>query len=161
MSAPLFKLLFIFLVATVDGSRHFSYLDYLQRECDKGNQTKCERLEQEKQNAKKGEELIKFAQAFGKQVNGADYMMEHEKPNLQAIYPIIIKDFFSDGKDKQGKPKTEMQHQAVNYCAEHFHNIWINQKLWWPTDIDDKPDWTQVYYFVIDHYYGLCLRQTY
>ena len=43
-------------------------------------------------------------------------------------------------------------------CANHYHNYWVNKKLWWPTDDAHNPDWASIYVFIVDHYYGYCLK---
>ena len=50
-----------------------------------------------------------------------------------------------------------INNEIITLCAEHYHDYWRNRKMWWPTDEAGKPDWSTIYYYIVDHYYGYCL----
>ena len=151
-----YLVLTLFLVAA-EQPPSLSVGDILEKECQQGNQKSCERFEILEDDLVKQGRLEKYAEAFSEKVNNNELMLDEKKPDLAAAYPLVMHDYFK-------QETTAGVHEILNEnrlprCAEHYHNHWINKKLWWPTTENRKPDWGSIYKFIVDHYYGFCLRQ--
>jgi hypothetical protein len=81
---------------------------------------------------------------------------EENKPKLQEAYLLVLDDYFKEESDK-GIKRT-VSNDTLELCAEHFHHHWRSRKMWWPTNDAGKPDWSTIYYYIVEHYYGYCLR---
>ena len=80
---------------------------------------------------------------------------EDNKPILKNAYTDVLDDYFKSST-RNGKGKI-INNEIITLCAEHYHDYWRNRKMWWPTDEAGKPDWSTIYYYIVDHYYGYCL----
>ncbi len=157
MSRYATTLLFVFLI--ISTMTRFamaeSILEYHQRQCAAGKESSCKRaeiMEEADKYAKRTEEL---GDRFAASINRADYETEN-KPELEKAYLAVIEDFFTAESDK-GITQA-VSDEILSLCAYHYHDYWLNQKLIWPTNEAGNPDWSTIYYFIIDHYYGYCLR---
>ena len=146
----------LFLIAA-EQPRAIAIGDLLEKECAAGNQSSCERLEEINESLVLQKRLKGYAAEFAKTVNEGDFMLDQKKPDLVAAYPVVMHDF-NQHETAAGVQET-LDENRLPYCAEHYHNHWVNKKLWWPTGEDNKPDWASIYEFIVDHYYGFCLRQ--
>lgn len=155
MSPTAFFICTFLLLATNSEPHSFTIIDFWQRKCEEGDLAACAKLESNKLNEHKLEKLNSLASSFQENILPEDFLLD-KKPNLEKAYPLVIMNYlqlFADQRDKNpGK-------FAIDYCAKHFQNYWLNKKYWWPTNIEDKPDWATIYVYIVDHYHGLCLKQ--
>jgi hypothetical protein len=155
MSPSAFFLSTVLLLATNSEPHSFTIIDFWQRKCEEGDKAACSKLETNKQNELKLENLNSLASKFQESIKSKDFLLD-KKPNLGKAYPLVIKNYLESFKTQQFKNLGEF---VIDYCAKHFHNYWLNKKYWWPTNSEDKPDWGTIYVYIVDHYHGLCLRQ--
>jgi hypothetical protein len=145
------------LVAAAGQTRDFTILDYYQRKCAEGDAAACKRFEESKTAVAKLEVLEQHAVDFGAQVKREE-LEENNKPRLDLAYPLVIHDYFS-APENRGAPEAAPDAATLSDCGDHYHNFWVNRKLWWPTDDQGRPNWTDIYFYIIDHYYGVCLKR--
>lgn len=129
---------------------------FLQNECNKGVQKDCLRLDELKLQLVKQKRLQARAVLYGERVNGHGPMLDEKTPNLAAAYPEVMQDHVIT--ETEAGAEVTLDKIRLNSCAQHYHNHWINKKLWWPTDDAHQPDWASIYVFIVDHYYGFCLK---
>ena len=98
-----------------------------------------------------------WALRYGENAN-RDALEKDGRPLLNLAYIEVMEDFI-EAEHEAGDTELNYDEAAVSYCADHFHNYWVNRKLWWPTDVNGDPSWTDIYYYIVDHYYGICLRR--
>jgi hypothetical protein len=150
-----FVLVFLFLLALPAASE--SVREYHQRQCEQGNTESCKRaadmLEGEEHAARIVELGDKFALAVDRSV-----MEEDNKPLLKDAYTKMLDDYFKAEAEHGIKPA--LTDDVINLCAEHYADYWRNRKMWWPTNDLGQPDWPTIYYYIVEHYYGYCLRQS-
>ena len=130
--------------------------DFLEKDCDKGVQQACEKLADLKKQLVKQERLQTRAVLFDERINGKGPMLDEKTPNLEAVYPDVMHDHIQN--ELEAGEVLTLDEIRLPSCAQHYHNHWVNKKLWWPTDDDRKPDWASIYVFIVDHYYGFCLK---
>ncbi len=104
------------------------------------------------EEAKRIEQL---GDAFATRINRNEYETDN-KPELGTAYVQVMQDFFQ-AEAAKGLQQT-INDDMLLMCADHYHNYWVNQKLIWPTDEQQRPDWSAIYYYIVDHYFGYCLR---
>ena len=137
----------------------FSMLDLWERKCKEGNADACKRLAHAQAGAEKLARLDSLAQRYGNNSN-RDELEQDGRPLLNKAYKQVMENFIN-AEHKTGNEELNYDEDAVSYCADHFHNYWVNRKLWWPTDENGDPSWVDIYYYIIDHYYGICLRRSF
>ena len=147
----------LILFVALDEPRQFSALDLWERECSEGDQAACERFENAQAGAVKLERLDGLAQRYGARAD-REQLEQDGRPLLDLAYKQVMQDFI-DAEHAAGEKELDYDEETVNYCADHFHNYWVNRKLWWPTDENGDPSWTDIYYYIVDHYYGICMRR--
>jgi hypothetical protein len=130
--------------------------DFLVKECDKGVQKDCEKLVDLRVQQVKQKRLQERAVLYGQRINGNEPMLDEKTPNLEGAYPGVMQDHL-ESEIAAGEDLT-LDEVRLPGCANHYHNHWVNKKLWWPTDDEYKPDWASIYVFIVDHYYGFCLK---
>ena len=146
----------LFLVAA--GQPHsVAIKDVLEKECAAGKQASCERVADINESLEIQKRLESYALEFASTVKQDDYMLDHKRPDLEAAYPVVMHDF--NKHELEAGVNESLDENSLPYCGEHYHNYWVNKKLWWPTGDDGQPDWESIYEFIVDHYYGFCLRQ--
>ena len=146
----------LFLVAA--GQPHsVAIKDVLEKECAAGKQSSCERVKEINESLKIQKRLELYSQEFASIVKPGDFMLDKKRPDLAAAYPVVMHDF--NKRELAAGVNEMLDENSLPYCAEHYHNYWVNKKLWWPTGEDRQPDWGSIYEFIVDHYYGFCLRQ--
>ena len=144
------------LLLTAAGAPHnFTIVDFWKKKCDEGDERACEKIEGSKQAEAKLARLNQLADVFRDQIKEEDFLLD-DKPNLGKAYPQVIEGYLRSLDDPQ---LGQGDRYAIEYCARHFHNYWLNKKFWWPTDAEDKPDWGTIYVYIVDHYHGVCLNQ--
>ena len=132
-----------------------SLREYHQRKCSEGNTDNCERATAMLEGERHANRIVELGDQFAARVDR--YAFEEEnKPLLSNAYIHALKDYFK--AEAANGIKRAVADDMVKLCAEHFHYYWINRKLWWPTSDEGKPDWSTIYYYIVDHYYGYCLR---
>jgi hypothetical protein len=132
-----------------------SVREYHQRKCVEGVAKSCNRAEALLEGEQHADRIVELGDKFAKQVNRAEFE-EDNKPILKESYLPILSDYFKEEAENGIKPIVSKE--TLEMCADHFHDHWLNRKLWWPTDEDVKPDWSTIYYYTVEHYYGFCLR---
>jgi len=153
MNAVLISLL---LAVAAAQPHNVSLEDFLEKECDKGTQKDCEKLADLKKQLVKQKRLHERAVLYGQRINGNGPMLDEKTPNLEGAYPGVMQDHFES--EIAAGETLSLDEVRLPGCAIHYHNHWVNKKLWWPTDDDRKPDWASIYVFIVDHYYGYCLK---
>ncbi len=146
------------LPAVLAEPRHFSMLDFWQQKCDAGDTRACVRLQGSRADVDKLARLDQRAEEYGRRIDQDAMLGSDGKPKLAAAYRQVIREFIV-AEHALGNDELSYDEMTVAYCADHYHHYWTNQKLWWPTDENGKPDWIGIYFYVIDHYYGVCLRR--
>ncbi len=147
----------LLLFIVLNEPHQFSMLDLWEKKCADGDVEACRRFENAQAGVKKLERLDELALRYGDSVN-RDELEQDGKPLLNVAYKQVMEDFI-EAEHNLGNKELNYDDAAVSYCADHFHNYWVNKKLWWPTDDNGDPSWTDIYYYIVDHYYGICLRR--
>ena len=147
----------LILFVVLNEPHQFSALDLWESECNAGDAGACERLEKAQAGAGKLARLDTLAQRYGARADRGE-LEEDGLPRLNVAYNQVMRDFI-DAEHAAGNKELNYDEETVNYCADHFHNYWRNRKLWWPTDENGAPSWTDIYYYIVDHYHGICLRR--
>ena len=131
-----------------------SLREYHQRKCGDGKQESCQKAEAMLQGEYLAERIVELGDYFATTVNRLQ-REEDNKPILKNAYIDVLDDYFKSST-RNGKGKI-INNEIITLCAEHYHDYWRNRKMWWPTDEAGKPDWSTIYYYIVDHYYGYCL----
>ena len=153
MTAVLINLLF----AVAAAQPHIVSLEgFLEKECQKGVVKDCEQLAELRLQLVKQKRLQERAVLYGQRINGNGLMLDEKTPDLEGAYPGVMQDHLQS-EIAAGEDLT-LDEVRLPRCASHYHNHWVNKKLWWPTDEDYNPDWASIYVFIVDHYYGFCLK---
>jgi len=153
MNAVLISLLLV--IAAIQPNA-VSMEEFLEKECQKGVEKDCETLADLKVQLVKQKRLQERAVLYGQRINGNGPMLDEKTPDLEAAYPGVMQDHLQS-EVAAGEDFT-LDEVRLPRCASHYHNHWVNKKLWWPTDDDYKPDWASIYVFIVDHYYGFCMK---
>ena len=127
--------------------------EYLQRKCNEGEEKSCQRAEAMLQGEKLGDRIDELGDRFAATVDRLN-REDNNKPILKNAYLDVLDHYFKSSI-KQGEQTPN--NETFTLCAEHFHDYWRNRKMWWPTNEEGKPDWSAIYYYIVDHYYGYCL----
>ena len=130
--------------------------EFLEKECQNGVEKDCEKLTDLRVQLVKQKRLHERAVLYGQLINGNGPMLDEKTPNLEGAYPGVMKDHL-ESEIAAGETLI-LDEVRLPSCAYHYHNHWVNKKLWWPTDDEYKPDWALIYVFIVDHYYGFCLK---
>ena len=154
LALPLLTFLFL---PVADQPHSVTVEDFLQRECAAGKQESCERAEQLAVDLEKQKRLEDRTLEFWKDVNTTELMLDKKKPDLEGAYPLVIRDYLK--MEAEAGDTQTLQEDLLPSCARHYHNHWVNKKMWWPANDDGTPDWPSIYTFIVDHYYGFCLKQ--
>ena len=150
------KIFATLLLVTALEPQSVTMQEFFQRECDKGNQQACEKAEGLAAAMSVQQRINERSEKFWDSVDTSTLMLD-KKPNLQAAYPLVLHDYF-DALKLDGVNET-LDEERLPQCARHYHNHWINKKLWYPSNDDGTPDWPAIYIYIVDHYYGYCLKQ--
>ncbi len=134
-----------------------TFEDLLRFKCDQGNAEACERLGKMQGEKAEAERIQQRVLAFGKVLEEKNLMLDERRPDLRAAYPLVMGDYVAAIRESGGN-ETLVSTPRLQQCASHYHEYWINKKLWWPND-EGKPDWEDIYVFIVDHYYGFCVKQ--
>lgn len=153
MNATLISLLFVIAAAQPHA---VSLEEFLEKECNRGVEKDCEELANLKLQLVKQERLQTRAVLYGQRINGNGPMLDEKTPNLEGAYSVVMQDHLES--ETAAGETLSLDKVRLPSCANHYHNHWINKKLWWPTDDEHKPDWASIYVFIVDHYYGFCLK---
>lgn len=149
--------LLLSIAIAAQAPKQFTMEDMLQYQCEKKAKTSaCEQLQQIQSQKQEAEYLQQKVDGFAEKLAAMNLMLDEKRPDLKATYPLVMHDYFM-GLDELGKQEVAISGSQMESCASHYHNHWINKKLWWPND-DGKPDWADIYVFIVDHYYGFCVK---
>lgn len=151
-----FLLSSLFLLAA-DQPHQYTLEDLLKFKCGKGNQEACQRLENIAHDREDAERLQQRVLVYGKELEQMNLMLDEKRPDLRAAYPLVMRDYFS-ALHESGSTEELVAQPKLQQCANHYHEYWLNKKLWWPNE-DGKPDWEDIYVFIVDHYFGFCIKQ--
>ncbi len=146
----------LLLAVTAAQPHAVSLEEFLKKECQNGVEKDCEKLTDLKLQLVKQKRLQERAVLYGQRINGNRPMLDEKTPNLEEAYPGVMQDHL-ESEIAAGETLT-LDEVRIPGCANHYHNHWVNKKLWWPTDDEYKPDWALIYVFIVDHYYGFCLK---
>jgi len=146
----------LFLVAAGQ-PQNVTVEDFLRKECNEGKQESCVRAERLSSDLIVQKRLENRSVEFWQDVNTQELMLDKKKPDLAAAYPLVMHDYFKM-EAAAGDVQT-LKEDRLPQCARHYHNHWVNKKMWWPANDDGSPDWPSIYTFIVDHYYGFCLKQ--
>ena len=155
MSTIFSTLLLSLVLAAAEAPKNFTIMDYWKNKCDEGEEKACIKLEQSKEADTKLAKLNALADAFSQNIDPQEYLLD-KKPNLGKAYPVVLETYLASFPQVSNSGQDKY---AIDYCSKHFHNYWLNKKFWWPTDAEDKPDWSTIYVYIVDHYHGICLNQ--
>ncbi len=153
---PWISIKVLLLLITVMEPRSVTKEDFFRRECEAGSPRACEKVENIESSKVIQQRLTARSETFWTGIDTASLMLDEKRPNLGAAYPLVMRDFIAM-EQAAGTP-VELDESRLPYCASHYHNYWINRKLWYPSNDDGSPDWPSIYEFIVDHYYGFCLK---
>lgn len=105
--------------------------------------------------AERLEKLDQAAQAFARRPQ-LNELVKDNRPLLDRVYPLVVEDYYENTGAYEPLPEPEPE--RVKSCAEHYADVWLGQRLWWPTQEDGSPAWQAIYAHILDHYFGFCLR---
>lgn len=134
-----------------------SLREFHERKCKEGNTESCGRAAAMLEGERHAERIVELGDLFAEQVDRAS-MEEDNKPLLKDAYRDVLDDYFK--AEAQHGIKQAVANEVIDLCAEHYNNYWRNRKMWWPTNDAGEPDWSTIYYYIVEHYYGYCLRNT-
>jgi hypothetical protein len=146
---------FIFLFFISSLALAESLREFHERQCKQGKQDSCERAVDMLEGEQHAERIVELGDAFASKVDRS-VMEADKKPILKDAYIVVLNDYFAAEAENGIKPAVAVD--VINLCAEHYHDYWVNRKMWWPTNDTGKPDWSTIYYYIVEHYYGYCLR---
>ena len=150
-------LLFEFLAMVAAAEPHSVTMEeFFRHECDKGDQVACEKLDNLSKDLVIQKRLKDRSENFWRDID-TTLLMQDKKPDLQDAYPLVMQDFIHT--ENEAGVKETLATEKLSQCARHYHNYWINKKLWWPTNDDGTPNWPSIYIYIVDHYYGYCLKK--
>jgi hypothetical protein len=132
-----------------------SLREYHQRQCHNGDKDSCKRAEAMLYGEQHADRIVELGDKFAGTLNRT-IREEDNKPLLNSAYLDVLDDYFMAEAEK-GINRT-ISKDTVKFCAEHFHDHWRNQKMIWPTNDAGQPDWSSIYFYIVEHYYGYCLR---
>lgn len=133
-----------------------SITEFHKRQCDAGKQKSCEKYAA----LSEGEQHAAWIDSLGDKFSPmlkANAMDEDDKPDLKKAYAMVLGDYFKAELIEHNKQR-EINDALLEYCSSHYHNYWRNKKMIWPVDENEEPDWPSIYFFIVEHYYGYCLR---
>ena len=148
---------FTFLLCISSGIFAETIREFHQRMCNQGKPDSCERAQAMRQGEEHAIWIEELGLRFSATVNRAE-LEEDNKPKLNRAYPIVLHHYFSAEMQKNNRQHS-LEESRMKYCADHYHNYWRNRKMIWPVKEDHSPDWATIYFFMVEHYYGYCLRQ--
>ena len=148
-----FPVLFLSATVTAESLREFH-----QRKCEEGDQQSCQRAADMLEGERHARRIVELGDQYASQVNKAEFE-EDKKPLLSNAYPVVLKHYFT--AEAEHGIKQAVADEMLMLCAQHYHNHWRNRKMWWPTDEEGRPDWSTIYYYIVEHYYGYCIRQAF
>ena len=132
-----------------------SLREYHQRKCNEDHTESCAKAMAMLEGEQHADRIVELGDHFALEVDRSE-MEEDHKPKLKEAYRLVLDDYFKS-EAEHGIQKTVAE-DMINLCADHYHDHWRNRKMWWPTDAAGEPDWSTIYYYIVEHYYGFCLR---
>jgi hypothetical protein len=151
------KILVITFLLIAEAPQGVSKEEYFRRQCDTGDQHACEKVAEIEEGLVYQQRLEKRSNEFWTEINTDELMLDRKTPDLQDVYPLVMRDFIA--MEAENGSTEKLDEERLPQCAAHYHNHWVNRKMWWPRLEDGTPDWPGIYYYIVDHYYGYCLRK--
>jgi hypothetical protein len=149
-----FCLIFISFLISVPVSAE-SLREYHQRKCKEGNNENCARAMAMLEGEQHADRIVALGDQFATEVDRS-VMEENRKPKLKEAYRVVLDDYFKS--EAEHGIRKSVAEDVINLCADHYHDHWRNRKMWWPTNDAGEPDWSTIYFYIVEHYYGFCLR---
>lgn len=150
----LFTIVFIALSFAVSVSAE-SLREFHERQCKAGKTDSCGRAADMLEGERHAERIVKLGDEFASHVDRAT-REENNSPLLRDAYLDVLADYFKN--EAEAGIKQAVSNDTINICAEHYNDHWRNRKMWWPTNDAGEPDWSTIYFYIVEHYYGFCLR---
>ena len=132
-----------------------SLREYHERQCETGVEESCQRAADMRAGEEHAERIVELGDRFARQVERERLELQN-KPLLGQAYPEVLEDYFN--AEAGNGIAQAISDEVIQLCAEHYNNHWRNRKMWWPTNAVGEPDWSTIYYYIVEHYYGYCLR---
>ena len=132
-----------------------SVREFHERKCKEGNQDSCSRAADMLEGEQHANRIVELGDQFASKVDRSK-REEDRKPLLKEAYVDVLADYFKAEADNG--IEQAVADEVINLCAEHYNDHWRNRKMWWPTLEGGQPDWSTIYYYIVEHYYGYCLR---
>lgn len=132
-----------------------SIREYHQRQCKAGKAENCAKAAALLEGEQHAERIVELGDRFAKEVDRSA-REEQNKPILNEAYRDVLNDYFTQEADKGIKRAVALE--LLDLCADHYHDHWRNKKMWWPINDAGEPDWSTIYFYIVEHYYGYCLR---
>lgn len=132
-----------------------SVREFHERKCKEGNTDSCERAADLLEGERHAERIVELGDSFAGHVDRAS-REEDNKPLLRDAYLDVMDDYFKE--EAKAGIKQAVADEIISLCAEHYNDHWRNRKMWWPTNNAGEPDWSTIYFYIVEHYYGYCLR---
>jgi len=148
LSVLIFSL--IYLPSSAESIREFQ-----QRQCAKGVAESCKKAEALLEGERHANRIDELGDNFAKTVDRSE-MEEENKPILNEAYTEVLEDYFKN--EAENGIKRAVASDIIDLCADHYHHHWRNKKMWWPMNDAGEPDWSSIYFYIVEHYYGYCLR---
>ena len=133
-----FPLIVNLLLVAAGEPHNVTVEDFLLHECQAGKQESCMRAEQLAVDLEKQKRLEQRSGEFWNGINTAELMLDKKKPDLETAYPLVMHDYFR--MEAEAGDKQTLLEDRLPQCARHYHNHWINKKMWWPANDDGTPD---------------------
>lgn len=152
-----FKSLFtIFFIGVISFSVSAESLrEFHERKCSEGVEESCERAADMLKGEQHANRIDVLGDQYEQQIDRSK-MEEENKPLLKDAYIQVMEDYFNAEAENGVKPL--VADDVIDLCAQHYNDHWRNRKMWWPTEDDGQPDWSSIYFYIVEHYYGYCLR---
>ena len=130
--------------------------EFHERMCAAGKQASCEKSAALKQGEDHAGWIDQLGDEFSPEL-AKNAMEEDGKPDLKKAYELVLADYFQAELREHNKER-KINDGLLEFCSSHYHNYWRNKKMIWPVNEQQEPDWPAIYFFIVEHYYGYCLR---
>lgn len=132
-----------------------SLREFHERKCSEGVEDNCQRAADMLKGEQHANRIDELGDRYESQIDRSK-MEEENKPLLKDAYLEVMDDYFKAEAENGVKPL--VADEVIYLCAEHYNDHWRNRKMWWPTEDNGQPDWSSIYFYIVEHYYGYCLR---
>ncbi|MHC8441861.1 MAG: hypothetical protein ACYYK0_06725 [Candidatus Eutrophobiaceae bacterium] len=147
--------LFFLFIATL--SQAESIEGFFKRQCLAGKQDACVKAKKSQAGREHGEWVDSLGEKFSPTLSREKYEKDN-RPLLAKAYPVILENYYAAWRQRSGKDH-QINYGRLDYCSKHYHDYWLNYKMIWPMDEHNRPEWRTIYFFIVEHYHGFCLRK--